>query len=482
MKIALINPPDENRIFSEVPRKVNVEAGLLPPMGLLYLEAALSSSGWQQVEIIDCSAVRMSYPALKTRLQALAPDLLGVTGHTHNLIDMVKVSRLYKSICPKGTVVWGGAHATAFPLKCLGFEDVDFAISGEGEQSLPALLKAIQGGGGQKLENIGGLAHRNPDGAAVLNPPPGSLPGLDSLPHPRRERLDPGRYSYTLGGGGISSGFVSSRGCPYHCKFCSTPGSLFRWRSARDVVDEMEECRAKNIDDLYFVDDTFNVQPDRVEAISREIEKRGLEISWNYRGRVDLITPGQLKAARRAGCNRIQLGVETATDEGMMRLGKDLTVEGVRQAFSWVKKSGITSVAYFMIGCPHETTREEVLRTVDFAVRLAADYALFGILTPYPGTRIFDEAVEKKLIDPADWQGFVENPSPGFVPPPWTEFFTPGELQELLDVSYRRFYGRPGYLLKRLLEVRSPGELWRKLRAGLSLLGRPGESGIAAPI
>ncbi|MCD4782934.1 MAG: B12-binding domain-containing radical SAM protein [Candidatus Eremiobacteraeota bacterium] len=469
MKIALINPPEENRVFTEVPSKVNLKSGILPPLGLLYIESYIHKhTSHHIVRIIDCPAEEYGYDALEKELREFAPDIIGITGHTHNLIDMLKTSQLYKNINPDGIVVWGGSHASAFSRQSMTFPETDFVIYGEGEVSFKRLVDNIEKKDGD-FSGIKGLLFRK-NGEVVRNEPSDYVMNLDELPHPRRTVLNVKKYYYTIGKETVASGFVSARGCPYHCTFCCTPGKTFRSRSAGDVVDEMEECHALGIKELYFVDDTFNVDQPRVIEICNEIIRRGINISWNFRGRINLITKEQLELAEKAGCTRIQLGIETGTDEGMKRLKKGLKVEDVRRVFKWLKKSKMTSVAYFMIGCPHEKNREDVLKTIEFAKEIDPDYVLFGVLTPYPDTAVYEEGVERGLIDPCVWENFVTNPSPDFHPQVWTEFMTREQLEELLDLAYKKFYRRPGYMFKRLLEIKSGQELWRKIKAGLNII------------
>jgi radical SAM superfamily enzyme YgiQ (UPF0313 family) len=421
-----------------------------------------------EVKLLDCPADEIDYTKLEKTLIDFAPHIIGITGHTHNIADMLKVSTLYKKLNPEGVAVWGGAHASAFPEKSAGFETVDYVIYGEGEASFKKLADFLSEPTGFP-EHIGGLVYKK-EGNPVKNPPADYIMNLDELPHPRREILDIRKYFYTVGSGQIASSFVSSRGCPYQCTFCSTPGKTFRCRSAKDVADEMEKCQEMGIRELYFVDDTFNVDKDRVTQICKEIIRRKIDIIWNYRGRINLITQEQLELAQKAGCTRIQLGVETGTDEGMAILKKGLKTDQVREVFKWLKKTKISSAAYFMIGCPHEKTRDDVLKTIEFAKEIDPDYVLFGILTPYPDTEIYDEGVKKGIIDPQIWENFVTNPSAGFKPQTWTEFLSQEELEEMLDIAYKKFYGRPGYMLKRLTEIRSAGELWNKVKAGLNIL------------
>ena len=467
MRILLINPPGEHPIQSEVPAPVNREVCLLPPLGLLYLESYLAAHHPEHdVRVMDSRAECLSHEDVSRLIGEFQPRVVGITGHTYDLIDMRETSRRAKAVLPGVTVFWGGPHATQFADKCMRFEELDVVVRGEGEITFAESLAHVETG---DFSTVKGLLFRYGDRITDTGERPPAA-DLDVLPHPRRDILDIRKYYYVLGREEIVSSIVSSRGCPYRCTFCSTPGKRFRTRSPRDLVDELEACVALGIREFYFVDDTFNADIGRVLDICDEIGSRELDISWNFRARADSITPELVRACEAAGCTRIQVGVETSSDEGMEVLGKDITLEQVMNAFALLGSSRITSAAYFMIGCPHEKTLEDIERTVNFAISLDPDYCLFGVLTPYPGTVLYEKGVASGALDPDRWERFLQDPNPEFRPPVWTEHMGEKELTEYLDMAYKRFYLRPGYILKRLKEVKSLGTLGRKIRAGLSIL------------
>ena len=471
MKILLINPPNENRIYSEVPSKVGEEVCSLPPLGLLYLESYLASHSKHGIAIIDTHAEKMGYEKLEARIREEKPDILGITGHTHNLIDMLKVSSLCKKLYPATPVWWGGAHASAFPRESMSFREVDGVVIGEGEIAFSKVLQAYEESA--SLGEIPGILYRN-KGEVAGSAPPCAIEDLDSIPFPRREVLDFRKYYYVIGQEVTATSFVSSRGCPYKCTFCSTPGKTFRSRSPMNVVDEVAKCSELGIKEIYFVDDTFNIDRERALEICREIVKRKIRISWNVRARINLLTEELVDHLISAGCTRIQLGVETGSDEGLKVLGKGITTEDIRKAFRMLKKKNITTVAYFMIGCPHEKSRSDVLKTIDFACELDPDYCLFGVLTPYPGTKLYDDGITKNIISRESWESFVKSPSKSFVPQVWTEYLSQEELYGLVDVAYRRFYFRPGQIMRKLREVKSLPDLLRKVKAGIGIMSSNG--------
>jgi radical SAM superfamily enzyme YgiQ (UPF0313 family) len=234
-------------------------------------------------------------------------------------------------------------------------------------------------------------------------------------------------------------------------------------------VDEMEECVGMGIREFLVYDDTFTVRRDRVVAVCEEILRRGLDVGYDVRARVETVDPDLLKLMARSGCRGLHYGVEAGTEKILKVLHKGIDLDEARRTFEATRKAGMQVLAYFMIGSPGET-REDILETFRIARRLDPDYLHMTILTPFPGTAIYRDGLASGILGRDTWREFARLGHLGFVPPHWPENFTLDELQELLRDGYRGFYRRPRYLLKRILAVRSAGELMRKGRAGIRVL------------
>jgi len=467
MNVLLINPRTDDMIGTELPSYIAKEVGRFPPLGLLYLAAAVRAGGRHAVRVVDMPATDTSYAELARELRRTAPDLVGVTGTTHNLVDILRTARCVKEAAPGLPVCLGGPHADAYPREAAAEPDIDYVLRGEAERSFVRLLDALQDG--TPCEDIPGLACVR-GGRTRLNAPDASNGELDGLPFPARDLVRTDDYFYVLGKRATITTLLSSRGCPYRCTFCSTPRGRYRVRSPENIVAEMEACVAGGAREIHFVDDTFNAQRGRLRRVSRCLLDRGLPVAWSFRGRADTLEEGELELAAQAGCVRMNLGVETGSDRGLERLRKGITTADVERALRWARRAGVTTAAYFMIGCPHEAKREDVLRTIDFACRAGPDFALFNILAIYPHTELHRQAEEKGLIDPSRWPAFVRAPRADFELPFWEEFFDRGELSALLETAYRRFYLRPSMIWRNLAALRSVGELKHKAAAGLSIL------------
>ena len=229
------------------------------------------------------------------------------------------------------------------------------------------------------------------------------------------------------------------------------------------------------IHEFLIYDDTFTIQRQRVLDICDEIIKRKLEFGWDVRARVNTVDREMLHKLREANCERIHYGVESGTERVLKILQKGITLEQATRAFKMTKEAGISTLAYFMIGAPTET-RDEMLQTIEFAKRLAPDFVHITIVTPFPGTQLYTMGLEQGRFTHDFWREFAIEPAPDFQPQYWEENVSRPELQELVTHAYKSFYERPDYILRRLAQVRSVGELVRKARAGVKiLLMRPGE-------
>ena len=293
---------------------------------------------------------------------------------------------------------------------------------------------------------------------------------LDSLPLPDREQLPIDKYYTPSNAYRITSTIMSSRGCPNRCVFCNVPHK-FRKRSPENVVDEMEECADRyGIQEIHFIDDIFNISTQRVIEVSEEILRRNVKMKWGFKASVKHVTPEMLRIAKRAGCFRLHYGVETHTDEGLAALNKNITLDRIFDVFRMTREEGLVSIAYMMVGCPHEKTPEEMLGVKNFIRKLDPDYVVYSLFTPYPDTQIFREGAGLGLWEDDVWTRFYSNPQPGVrLPTMWTQFMDEPTLLRLFKEINRDFYFSPRVIWRTLRDLRSPSHLARIIRGGISV-------------
>ncbi len=468
MKVLLISPPNLNTISSCMPKVLEEDLDFLPPLGLMYLAGYLTEKTSHQASILDCQVEQLNYQDLKERISQENPDVIGITAMTFTLIDVIKTAQLAKETNPEIKIVLGGPHVNIYPKETLAINGIDFLVLGEGEEPLEKLLDNINQI--EELRQTKGIVFK--DGDEIINTGHQELiRDLDSIPFPKRDLLPYQKYFSIVSSKAPVTTMFTSRGCPFQCLFCDRPhlGKIFRARSAKNVVDEMKECQDMGIKEIIIYDDTFGVNRQRVLDICSEIRERRLTIAWDVRTRVDTVDEEVLKAMKSANCQRIHYGVEAGTEKILKILKKGINLKQIKNAFKMTKKIGIETIGYFMIGSPRET-KEDILETIKLTKKLNPDFIHVSITTPFPATGLYFLGLENKILPYDYWKEFAQNPKSDFTPLPWEENLKKEELFHLLKRTYRSFYFRPRYIIKRLSKLTSWQELKNKIKAALKLL------------
>ncbi len=466
-KILFINPLQELPIQANQPEVFDQEIDYLPPLGILYLAGYLEKFSNHQVKVIDCGVEQINYQQLAEKIKDYQPDLVGLTALSFTLLDVFTILKIVKEINPAIKTFLGGPHPNIFPNETITFPFVDFIVLGEGEESTKELIDNLEQP--EKLRQIKGIVYKNNN--QIINTGKREfIQNLDKLSFPARHLTPYKKYFSIIAKNSPVTTMFSSRGCPYKCLFCDRPhlGKIFRARSAKNVVDEMELCKKMGINEILMYDDTFTIDRQRTIDICKEILKRDLKIYWDIRARVNTVDEEVLSLLKKAGCQRIHYGIEAGTQKILNVLRKGITLKIVEEAVKLTKRAGIQILAYFMIGNPTET-KEDIEQTIKLAKKINPDYINVSITTPFPATDLYYLGLKTGVIKKDYWQDFAENPQESFVPPLWTENFTREELIDILKKFYKSFYKRPGYIIKKLLEIRSAKEFLRKAGAGLKI-------------
>jgi len=471
MKIFLIVPPQLSAIDPSLPAVLQEEEDPTPPLGLLYIAASLEKSDKQklhQIRIIDCQLEKINHEKLRNILTEEKPDVIGMTAMTFNMPTIIQVAEIAKQVDANIKIILGGPHVFIYPQETMNIGVVDFLILGEGEITFTELINTINSNG--DLHNIKGLVFKE-NNKVIINELAEPLKDLDSLPFPARHLIKNEKYISALAERTPVTTMITSRGCPFQCIFCNRPhlGKIFRYRSAKNVVSEIEECVKMGIREIFIYDDTFTVNRQRVVDVCNLILEKKLDVYWDIRARVDTVDYELLKLLKRASCVRIHFGIEAGTEKVIKALKKGISLDRVKTAFNDASQVGIKTLAYFMMGSPSET-REDILETIKLAKKINPDFAHFSITTPFPATELYTLGLQNKILPNDYWREFAKHPTSDFQPLVWEENLKKEELIKLLQKAYSSFYWRPSYILKSLKKVRSFGELFRKFIAALKLL------------
>ncbi len=467
LKVALVYPPYGAVKNEPGIRTVKENYGIFPSLSLLYVAGILEAAGCE-VLFIDAHAERLTLDETVARLEAFGPDFIGYTITTYLFFQTLDWIRAIKERVRVPTIV-GGVHLSIYPRETLTHDAIDYAVTGEAEIALPDLLEALVDG--KDLQSVRGIAWREGgsvrDGGTVHVTPPAPTCNVDEAPFPARHLIDNSIYYSFISKYKNFTCFITSRGCPYKCIFCEQGSKAFRARSPKNVVDELEICvKEHGVRELDFFDSSFTIRKKRVIAICEEINRRGLDIVWAARTRVDCINREVLEAMHRAGCRRIYYGVESGNREILKVLKKSTSLDVIKRVIRETREVGIDTFGYFMVGNPYESPAT-VRQTIRLAIELDLDYAQFSKVTPMPATELYTMLLEETGVD--YWREFVLQPHDRLVPRPRCNM-TDAEIQRWTRLGYLRFYYRPKMIARHLARMKSFDELKRSARTAWEML------------
>lgn len=434
-------------VFVEPPKEFWFVMGeyLPPPTAALQLAAYLEAEHpGVEIAVIDCQAEGFDWKGLERRLEADQPDVVAVSSvATCNAFTVVRALETAKRAAPEALTITGGQHFTALAEPSLKqYPVIDAIARGEGEQTLVEVVEAREAG--RSFAEVKGLTFRHGD-EVISTPPRPLIDDLDALPMPGyhfvEEHMD--RYHFKMMAGDKRYAIIEgSRGCTHSCTFCSQCafwGNLWRSKSARRIADEMEYCRDRfDAEFIWLTDDNFAFDP-RADQLFDELVGRGLgdEVLWFVQARVDDVVRSErsLPMMRRAGNEWVLMGVESGSPETLASFGKGIDPGQSHEAVRLLKENGILAQATLIIGHRRDT-HESIEGLRMFVDDLDPDLAIFMILTPFPGTEFYDEAVGSGWIEDWNWANYdmIRAVMP-------TETLSRQEVQQELYDCYRSFYG-----------------------------------------
>lgn len=390
IEVLLINPP------REIPQRTD-----FPPLGLAYIASYLKQNG-VNASVLDASS--FSWKSLKKAVKEKAPYIVGITCWTVERGQSFKVARLVKEILPNAKIIMGGHHATAFPEHMFRLAHVDAVVIGEGESTTLEVVKAFLNGG--DLSKIRGIAYQS-DGMPIITEPRDFIKDLDMIPFPSYDDFNLDEYIGLPEAKVRSTAIITSRGCPHRCTFCSASKfwkRKWRARTAENVLDEVEWLyKDYRVRAFMFFDDNFTIMKERAMEICQGILERGLHILWVACSHVNQVDKELLDWMKKAGCYRIDYGVESGSPKILKNVKKGQTVEQIQKAFKLTHEAGIKPRAYLMVGNPGED-EVTIAETVELMKKIKPYDTRSGqILWVLPDTEIYELAKAKGLISDDYW-------------------------------------------------------------------------------
>jgi len=425
-----------------------------PPMGLLYLATYIRSQGYQ-VKILDALAEELNWIQIKKRIKKYSPKVIGISVmFTAYYQDALNLSKKIKNNFPDIKIILGGAHVSIDPNTCLQNNFVDFAVFGEGENTLKDLLSNIDNR--KKISNINGLIYRLGKNIKK-NPPRELIKNIDNIPFPDWSLLKLNKYKFDDGFQMRKPCFIveTSRGCPNHCVYCSAFAVWqhhWRGRSPKNVVDEIE-ILVKNFGakEIAFFDDTMSLNKIRMIGICNELINRKINIKWSTPNGIAhwTIDKPLLKLMKKAGCYKITFGIESGDPSLRRWIGKPYSLVEAKELTKYANKLGFWTNATNIIGFPYETI-EQIQNTLNFSLESDVDVAYFFRLGLRPGAPVYYFFEKEGLLPKNKKHLLYESKSCN------TKNFTGNQLVQIQKEMYNEFYKkRWGNKFKNILRIKN---------------------------
>jgi len=452
-KILLLQPPVS---FKE---KVPAQIPNCPNLGLLYLASSLIKEGLF-VKYLDASNNNVSPSEIADIVKEQNFDVIGITAMTQNIKGAVQLAKFLKENNCKAKIILGGPHISADTTLIERFPYFDVGIGGEAEITFPKVAKDLI-----NERKAGGFIK----GETPLD--------LDALPFPARSIVD---YKMYFKRGSWASAIFATRGCPYHCNFCSIPAidKRVRFRSPQFIAEEIKECvNLTGRKTIIFSDDALTIDKKFVYSLCEHIMKLPFRIIWEAQSRINYVDRSLLKIMKRAGCQKLLFGIESGNERIRNQIiGKGITDKQIIDATRLCWQAGIEPDHYLMIGQPTET-KKEILDTVNCSLRFKPNIIGMFITMPLPGSPLFDRAIQEGIIDRDVIDRFINGEYGQGYEGCWPYYIPKGlaisQLAEAKKLAYHKFYFRFGYILKRIKrDFTSLTRIKRDLKEGFSLLSK----------
>ena len=410
----------------------------LPHVSLMYSAAVLREQGYD-IMYVDAQAERLNAEDTIARVCGVRPDVIIATVNLPSIYADGHFLQRLKSRCSGSKLISIGTVCQVLPEVLGGMNAVDIVVSNEPESVLPNLVKCLHEE--SSIAKIAGIGIVQ-DGQLTKTKPSSRKVCLENLPWPPHDIMPTRRYRDPFFGA-MARFFPiwGSRGCPMPCSFyCPYPigmGRTIRVRPGDDLVAEMVHLyRDFHVKAFMFRDQVFSAREDRAIEICDLLMDRKLRIQWECETRFDMVSKRLLRKMKKAGCRRIDFGLETGDPSLLREIGKPgMDMSTVKKAVSMTKEAGIRPLTHLVLGLPGESPAT-VQKTLETLRDLGISNISVNLATPYPGTPLFQYAKKHELLESEDWSRYTS-----FDAVMRTEQMSAMELQESKESLARNLFG-----------------------------------------
>lgn len=469
MRILMLNPPFLP-YFSRTSRSPEVSKGgtLYYPLWLAYASGVLESEGFE-VKLLDAPARGYSTDQTIKEAEQFKPDLIVVDTSTPSIYNDVEIGQTLKKVCKDAFVLLVGTHPSAKPEETLNLsKEIDAVARKEYDYTVRDLSFALERSG--SIKDVSGISYRENDNI-FHNPDRPLIDDLDCLPFVSevyRRHLHIENYFYAANLHPVIT-ILSGRGCPNRCKFCLMPqtftGRRHRFRSIENIIKELNFIKQEfpHVKEVFFEDGTLTTNTVRIRKLCSMISQSDLDITWSCNSRADL-DRGILKVMKKAGCRLLCVGFESGCQEILNNVNKGIDVKKAKKFARSCKEVGIKVHGCFIFGLPGETF-ETIRQTIEYAKSLNVDSVQFYPIMVYPGTELYNWALENNHLTTEDYSQWLtkEGVHNCLISYP---HLSSSMLTKVCDEALKEYYFRASFIMSQLkLCARHPSEIKRIMKA-----------------
>jgi radical SAM superfamily enzyme YgiQ (UPF0313 family) len=470
MKILLIEPPavskfGNQRIFGG--NGSNKSDFRKPPLDLMIISGYLRKEGFDN-SLIDANASRRTIDDVKEIIKNISPDIVFFSTSTCTIYKDLLVAKIVKEINPSAITVAIGTHVMALPedtFKESQYLDV-VIYSSEWEQVSLNIVKNIH-----NLTDAKGIFLRQHDGEIIKTEQQPPMINIDDLGFPSHDKLERELYRDPTAKRFPKTMVMGQKACINNCSFCCQPAffgaPLLRKRSIGQFLEELKWVQSLGFKEVMFNDATLTADMQWATSLFEGMLKNNIDLTWNCSTRADRINDEILKLMKRAGCHTIAIGMESVDLTVLKNIRKNITPEQIREAIAHIRKNGINTILFCVVGFPGET-KESIEKTLSFLKTIDTTFITLGIAVPVPGTDFYRYVEQNNYLLTKDWSLYDPMKKPVFSYPQLTS----DEIAYYSAHGLRQFYLRPRYILGRLRSIRNLSEARAYLNNFLGFMKR----------
>jgi anaerobic magnesium-protoporphyrin IX monomethyl ester cyclase len=456
--VVLVNPPNEQIVLRDL-YSSTISKGIYnwPNVDLLCLSGILRNQF--NVQLIDANTLGLSRSEAVKRIVDLSPGAIifsfgnSVKEDDYAFIRELRAQLSDIKICGTGGLLYHNAEKELeehpeFDASILNFTTQD-------------ILKYLN----DDFDDLNNFVYRV--GETIISRPKNYYENEFLLDIPLHEQLPLKNYQVSHGRSKPLTSVLTAYGCPSKCGFCVSGRINYRYRSADNVISELEHVKQIGVKEIFFRDNVFGAVKKQAFPLMNQMIENDYRFSWIADTRANLITEESAPLMKKSGCHALHIGVETATNEILKKYHKGLTVEKMKKPFKIARANGIQTLGYFIVGLPGETL-DDIKRTIDFAIELDCDFASFNMPIPIIGTDLRDEAIQKGWVNKKGSDIYDGSISPIIE----TDQLTRDEILQMKTLAFRKFYLRPSFMLKKIVNIRTLFQVEILLKEFAQLLKR----------